>query len=236
MYLLLTKDRGELGALMKLLGICAAALLSSASAHAAVIPFSGTLSDVHGDGIFKDGDTFSGTIDVGSGPSSYYDPDTNGAVYSWSVTYTFSVDDAQYPLTYTNPEGELDYYSGIKSLSYFSPGDSLGDGSTMTFGATILPGSAGYPDLASFQTSHVPAVFDLQGLVLSPDGEGSGLYANATGNGIIGAAGTPIGAVPEFATWLMMILGFGAIGGVMRRVHRKSEEKFTQHVRSLATA
>lgn len=33
-----------------------------------------------------------------------------------------------------------------------------------------------------------------------------------------------------------MILGFGTIGGVMRRVHRKLEEEFTQHVRSLATA
>ena len=43
-------------------------------------------------------------------------------------------------------------------------------------------------------------------------------------------------AVPESATWLMMILGFGAIGGVMRRAHRKSAENFTQHVRLLATA
>ena len=43
-------------------------------------------------------------------------------------------------------------------------------------------------------------------------------------------------AVPESATWLMMILGFGTIGDVMRRTHRKSEEKFTCKIRSLATA
>ena len=43
-------------------------------------------------------------------------------------------------------------------------------------------------------------------------------------------------AVPENATWLTMIVGFGAIGGTMRRAHRKSEERFTRKVRSLATA
>ena len=41
---------------------------------------------------------------------------------------------------------------------------------------------------------------------------------------------------PATGTWLMMILGFGAIGGMTRRAYRKSEEKFTRKVRSLATA
>jgi hypothetical protein len=48
--------------------------------------------------------------------------------------------------------------------------------------------------------------------------------------------GVSVSAVPETVTWLMMIVGFGAIGGMMRRVHRKSEEKSTQRVRSVATA
>jgi hypothetical protein len=43
-------------------------------------------------------------------------------------------------------------------------------------------------------------------------------------------------AVPETATWIMMILGFGAIGAVMRRAHRKSEERFTSQVRAIAAA
>ena len=43
-------------------------------------------------------------------------------------------------------------------------------------------------------------------------------------------------AVPEASTWLMMILGFGAVGGVMRSAHRKSEAKITRRVRSIATA
>lgn len=42
--------------------------------------------------------------------------------------------------------------------------------------------------------------------------------------------------VPETGTWIMMILGFGAIGGMMRLAHRKSEERFTRKVRSLAAA
>ena len=50
-----------------------------------------------------------------------------------------------------------------------------------------------------------------------------------------GAGAGGVSAVPESATWLMMILGFGAIGGIMRRAHRKLEESFTRKVRSLAT-
>ena len=43
-----------------------------------------------------------------------------------------------------------------------------------------------------------------------------------------------VAAVPEFGTWFMMILGFGVIGGVMRCAYRKSEQSFTEKVRSLA--
>lgn len=43
-------------------------------------------------------------------------------------------------------------------------------------------------------------------------------------------------AVPETATWAMMIIGIGAIGGMMRRVQRKSEDRFTAKVRGIAAA
>jgi hypothetical protein len=42
------------------------------------------------------------------------------------------------------------------------------------------------------------------------------------------------GAVPEPATWAMMIGGIGFAGGMMRRRYRKSEEAFTAKVRSIA--
>ena len=61
-------------------------------------------------------------------------------------------------------------------------------------------------------------------------------YTNAAGSPFTGGVGTNIGlieavdnfrlvapgAVPEPATWLMMILGFGAIGGMMRGKRRET--------------
>lgn len=49
-------------------------------------------------------------------------------------------------------------------------------------------------------------------------------------------ATTSVGAVPEIGTWMMMILGFGLIGGMIRRAYRKSEKSLTRRVRSLAIA
>ena len=43
-------------------------------------------------------------------------------------------------------------------------------------------------------------------------------------------------AVPELATWAMMIGGFGLIGGVMRRAYRKSDESFAGIGRSIVAA
>lgn len=44
------------------------------------------------------------------------------------------------------------------------------------------------------------------------------------------------GAVPETATWAMMILGMGAVGYAMRRRIKVSEVNFTNHVRTIAGA
>lgn len=53
-------------------------------------------------------------------------------------------------------------------------------------------------------------------------GGGPGPSAPGTGNG---GGGLPspgvVGAVPEPATWLTMIIGFGVIGGIMRRSRRR---------------
>ncbi|MFT3977957.1 MAG: DVUA0089 family protein [Sphingomonas bacterium] len=42
------------------------------------------------------------------------------------------------------------------------------------------------------------------------------------------------GAVPEPATWAMMILGFGAIGFAMRRARVRSDLRFNERVRRIA--
>ena len=62
--------------------------------------------------------------------------------------------------------------------------------------------------------------------VLAADCEPTGHlgYAYVDGFGAVqGGSGDPgdVGAVPEPATWAMMILGFGAIGSAMRRSRRK---------------
>lgn len=44
----------------------------------------------------------------------------------------------------------------------------------------------------------------------------------------------PLAAVPEPATWAMMIGGIGLAGGMLRRRLSKSEEAFTAKVRSIA--
>jgi hypothetical protein len=44
------------------------------------------------------------------------------------------------------------------------------------------------------------------------------------------------GAVPEPATWAMMILGMGAVGFAMRRRMKVSEVNFTNKVRAIAAA
>ncbi|WP_260597120.1 PEPxxWA-CTERM sorting domain-containing protein [Sphingomonas endolithica] len=47
---------------------------------------------------------------------------------------------------------------------------------------------------------------------------------------------TANGAVPEPATWAMMILGMGAVGFAMRRRMKVSEANFTNKVRAIAAA
>ena len=54
-------------------------------------------------------------------------------------------------------------------------------------------------------------------------GNGGGLSPNGPGGSGGGGLAPPgaVGAVPEPATWLTMIIGFGVIGGVMRRARRR---------------
>jgi hypothetical protein len=59
---------------------------------------------------------------------------------------------------------------------------------------------------------------------------------------VIGAAASysgtvefvPTAAVPEPASWALMIGGFGLLGGALRRQYRKSENRFTAKVRAVA--
>ena len=62
--------------------------------------------------------------------------------------------------------------------------------------------------------------------------EGSGASnLNASYAGTINFSATP--AVPEPATWGMMILGFGVVGYAMRRGMRRSNEKFDAKIKRI---
>jgi hypothetical protein len=44
---------------------------------------------------------------------------------------------------------------------------------------------------------------------------------------------TGVSAVPEPATWAMMLLGFGAIGGALRSAKRRSDQKFDAKIKRI---
>ena len=86
-----------------------------------------------------------------------------------------------------------------------------------------------------------------EGSATSPLGGGF-RYSNSTGNPI-GAGysdysvpnmrysatfGAANGAVPEPASWALMIVGFGAVGFGMRRAARRSDERFTLKMKRIA--
>lgn len=55
---------------------------------------------------------------------------------------------------------------------------------------------------------------------------GVGTFGVINGSSFSGLAFAPVAAVPEPAAWMMMILGFGAIGGTLRYRRRKTGIKF----------
>ena len=62
---------------------------------------------------------------------------------------------------------------------------------------------------------------------------GSGGGSNGGGNGLGGGDSTigPVGGVPEPATWAMMLLGFGAIGTMMRKSHAPAVRRWHPRTR-----
>lgn len=92
-------------------------------------------------------------------------------------------------------------YSGLTSLEFYS--SNVGGLFGNYFGAQIYSGSTSAP--AIFQSGSFAALFD----------NNPNLAGTVT-----------ISAVPEPATWAMMLIGFGAVGFVMRRRRQTTTVRF----------
>ena len=122
--------------------------------------------------------------------------------------------------TYSNPYDAAyggivsDYYPHTGAFGYYDGATQAYDSITQTFATT--PG-------ASYDASFWAAVSSANNAFYQPlstngrdeiAGDGVDLFA------YVADASPMAGAVPEPATWAMMMLGFGLIGGAMRRRRR----------------
>ena len=99
---------------------------------------------------------------------------------------------------------------GVLPADAVVPGGELGGGS---------PGGFGFPrGGSSGGLAFLPTGSSGGG---SSGGGGGSSGGGSSGGGSSGGGTPPVAAVPEPGTWMLMILGFGAIGSVMRRRTRK---------------
>ncbi|WP_419809195.1 PEPxxWA-CTERM sorting domain-containing protein [Sphingomonas sp.] len=212
---------------MKKLAIAAAALLAGASMPAAAQTYS--LSGDFGNPVFQ-----YGTVTTANGVNSFNafgqsncnDIGVSGLCYrggdKFQVEFQRNADSV---LVHPGPgDGENSFllFTAPKTGVYtydvtVTRGDS-GDGVNLfTFNsfdgtkpmiATVNAGSPNYV----FQYSQLLTAGQQVGLGIDRGGPGNTYFNDSTL-----FSGTISGAVPEPATWALMIVGFGAVGGAMRR-------------------
>lgn len=198
------------------IAIAAALIASSAGARAEIVTldFSGTFgADAYG--YYKPGDAITGKI-VYDRQFTPYDGLAYGAI---SIGYTTSLGEYLSPVLYASYDEatKTASFSGARSVPIFSA--SFGGLNTQP---GYLPKLSEYlGKLGSFD------LFEAEG---RPDGEG--FYSGGTGTVTVGG----IGAVPEPATWAMMILGIGMIGCAFRRRSKASEVKVTVKISGVAAS
>lgn len=157
---------------------------------------------------------FANTGTCGSTPASqcnfFFTP-------SRALTAVFTVDGVSE--TYTWTSGEFYLSAGGNDQFGFNFYGSAG-----SFSGSFGDGNSFYPDQGSVNT---PILSDFTNLGLTHgtfqfNSNGFG-FGDAPGSlSASYTTGTP-GAVPEPATWAMMILGLGLVGGVLRAVRRRQK-------------
>lgn len=99
---------------------------------------------------------------------------------------------------------------GMNTTNFIVPGGSISPMSNGFFAGGSAPGSLPITLLSGLNT-----------LTFTYSGGSQGLGDEGWGLNSLQVTGEPFGAVPEPATWALMMLGFGAIGGGMRARRRK---------------
>lgn len=99
----------------------------------------------------------------------------------------------------------------VPTYYYFTEGPTFLSGTGVNFNA------GAFQNIKFYAPSANPGTYVIQG--------------NGTILANVNATSSAVAAVPEPATWAMMILGMGAIGFAMRRGIRRSDEKFTAKIR-----
>jgi len=196
--------------------IAAALIGCSAAAQAEIVTlnFSGTLgADAYG--YYKPGDGITGKI-VYDRQFTPYDGLANGAI---SIGYTTFSGEYLPPVLYAS-------YDEVTKTVSFSGARSIPIFSTSFSGLDTQPGylptlSEYLGKLGSFY------LYEAEG---RPDGEG--FYSGGTGTVTVGG----IGAVPEPASWAMMVIGIGMIGYAFRRRLKASEVKVTVKISGVAAS
>lgn len=169
-------------------------------------------------------------------------PITSGVLNSSTTEAGLVAGDIAEGVTFSTPVGVGNFFN-IDFGGGFSGGflDSLGSDRLLTIDFSTPQGGFGF-DTNSLMPAFVIAIFSGTDLIYSGNfnavggdltffgfqstgagitsatigGSGSS-FSFALDNFTFGAAGAPVGAVPEPSTWAMMLFGFGAIGYSMRR-------------------
>lgn len=175
------------------------------------------------------------TVTSTTGFLSTFDGPKNGDLDLASVSATIQGADLVLSATAEAPIGETSgavYVWGVNTVGASAPAPFASEGfGRVLFNDVVVaaPGGAGVSVFGDTITDRV-ALSSLQGVKLSPEAFGISLW-DVVGNGFSGFAQFAPGngtftpslstAVPEPATWAVMLVGFGAVGAAMRGARRK---------------
>ncbi|HWK42032.1 MAG TPA: PEPxxWA-CTERM sorting domain-containing protein [Croceibacterium sp.] len=168
----------------------------------------------------------------GAGNAGDYAVAGLGLTESYSIEFTQTgetgINYFGYWLSALDAGNTVEFWSGGSLLGTFDPSDVI---------AFVGPASSGgvanpyYGKPGTGETAHEPFVFvnfyNTEGTfdkIVFKQTTGAGYESdNHTVGWYTDQGGTVVPAVPEPSTWALMILGFGAVGGMMRANRRKTQ-------------